>query len=519
MWLRNRLILVVLLVALMPLILLTAQACSISIKQQAGFQEEFETFLSKIPDNSSMVDAQFVQEKVLQWIDQNQQNSASMRFSLLLVSVSLGLISVILAVVLARILTVPVDVLAENAKRALNSILGILGNKRPPERKDALQLANFVLDIVETRLAGYISHLEKQLGAHAEEIKRRSEMLSEIVKVFERLKEIQNLEVLVQEAVQQIASRFTLYHAGVYLLDSSGEQAVLQAVDRGVGSQRMLQSGYRVRVGKEGIVGSAAALGQIVYVPDVQMDSRYLPNIHLPAARAEMAIPLIAKGRVAGVLDAQSTISDGFDQETRDLLILAAGYLSLLIENLRLVGQLKDAQEAERRAYTEITRSGWRNFLRTRRRVGYRANDQGVFPADDGLAPWIKEALERNEVVIAKDPDHVDLAIPIKVRDETLGVIDFRKTGQRADWTEEERFLVQTLTEHLGQALESARLYQNAQLRAERERILSEITGKVRASTNIQTILQTAVKELAEVLRVPKGVIELGVEDGGKTNE
>jgi GAF domain-containing protein len=60
------------------------------------------------------------------------------------------------------------------------------------------------------------------------------------------------------------------------------------------------------------------------------------------------------------------------------------------------------------------------------------------------------------------------------------------------------------VADQVGQALENSRLLEETQRRAEREHLVSEITTKLRASNDPQIILQTAMKELREALRVKR---------------
>jgi hypothetical protein len=68
-------------------------------------------------------------------------------------------------------------------------------------------------------------------------------------------------------------------------------------------------------------------------------------------------------------------------------------------------------------------------------------------------------------------------------------------------------------------AIDVARVFEQIERRAYRERQISEITSKVRASTNVDIILQTAVQELAEALDIPKGTIQLHHGNGGSSHE
>jgi GAF domain-containing protein len=108
--------------------------------------------------------------------------------------------------------------------------------------------------------------------------------------------------------------------------------------------------------------------------------------------------------------------------------------------------------------------------------------------------------------------------IPLKVRDQVLGVVEAYKSQAGKEWSKDEINIMKTLVDQLGVAIENARLYEQSQRKAEREKILSEITSKVRASTDINVILQTAVQDLAEALHVPKGAIRLIQPDAHSQN-
>lgn len=84
----------------------------------------------------------------------------------------------------------------------------------------------------------------------------------------------------------------------------------------------------------EGLIGSCAKLKRPVYVPDVSKDPRYLAKI--ASTRCELAIPLMVRDEVVGVLDFQSDQPDALDSETIDLLTLYSTQASIAIENARL---------------------------------------------------------------------------------------------------------------------------------------------------------------------------------------
>jgi sigma-B regulation protein RsbU (phosphoserine phosphatase) len=97
----------------------------------------------------------------------------------------------------------------------------------------------------------------------------------------------------------------------------------------------------------EGIVGTAIASGQPVRVPDVTSDSRYI--MVNPETRSELAIPMIHKGRVVGVLDLESPQTNYFTEDHVQTLSILAAHLAVSLENARLYEQLaRDEARMER---------------------------------------------------------------------------------------------------------------------------------------------------------------------------
>jgi len=97
----------------------------------------------------------------------------------------------------------------------------------------------------------------------------------------------------------------------------------------------------------EGLVGAAATLRQPVLVPDVTADPRYL--MVNPETRSELALPMIAKNRVIGVLDLESPQPNYFTEEHVQTLSILAAHLAVSLENARLYEQVaRDEARMER---------------------------------------------------------------------------------------------------------------------------------------------------------------------------
>jgi GAF domain-containing protein len=100
------------------------------------------------------------------------------------------------------------------------------------------------------------------------------------------------------------------------------------------------------------------------------------------------------------------------------------------------------------------------------------------------------------------------LELPLTLRGQAIGVIEL--VGEnRTSWTEPERALAEAIVTQTALALDSARLFDETQRLAGRERLINEITARIRASTSVSGILQTAARELAQAINVPHAVARI----------
>jgi GAF domain-containing protein len=354
--------------------------------------------------------------------------------------------------------------------------------------------------------------LERQVGERTADLARRARYLEATSEVAREAAAVLNLEQLLSQVVNLVSERFGFYHTGIFLVDASREWAELQAASS-EGGRRMLARGHRLRVGIEGIVGYVTGRGEARIALDVGEDAVHFDNPDLPETRSEMALPLKARGDTIGALDVQSQEPGAFSAEDVAVLQTLAEQVAIAISNLRLFEQAQGALKAERRAYGESSRQAWADLLRTRLEWGYRYDHQAIAPAQGDWQPEMIEAAQTG-VPTHRDGetrghDGVGLAMPIKVREQVIGVLNFRKDEGDGPWATAEVTLLETLVEQLGTALESARLYQDTQRRAIRERLTGEITSRMRSTLDLETILQTATDEIYQALGLDRVTVRL----------
>ena len=314
-----------------------------------------------------------------------------------------------------------------------------------------------------------------------------------------------DLTRLLPRVVEIISEQFGFYHTGLFLLDSRKEWAVLQAASS-EGGQWMLARQHRLQVGSESIVGYVAARGERRIALDVGQDAVFFDNPDLPQTRSEMAVPLRTRGEILGVLDVQSTEAQAFTDEDVAVLQTLADQVAMAVSNAQLLQQVEASAEAERRAYGEQTQVAWLRLLQAQRDLGFYDDGREIVPAGDLWRPEMDAAL--NDGVQALNDDGTTLAIPIRVRDQVVGVIDGRKADGSA-WTTAEIDLLMAITDQLNVALEGAQLYRDAQRREARERLIGQVGGRVRETLDLETMLRTAAEQMRQALDLEDLVVRL----------
>ncbi len=427
--------------------------------------------------------------------------------------VAMGFIAVLLSVFLSRGVARPLAQL-RGAVRASEQSGPLTPLKLTIASQDEIGQLGVAFNRLIERARTWTDNLEQRMAARVADSERRAMQLNAVAGIVQIVNTASDLDSLLPQVVSLLAKRFNFYHVGLFLLDDAGEWATLRAATGAVGRQRLAR-GYRVAVGLGSTVGYVAEWGIARIASSAEAEGLILPNSDLPAMRSEIALPLRVRIKVVGVLDLCSTLPDAFNDEESAALQVLADQVALAISNVQLLRQAQAHLDAERRAYGESSYQAWKELLPTRSDLSYVSDRQGVTSGATSWEPQMEQALSAGEVVSGGVGESA-LAIPIKVRGYTIGVVDAQKAGQTGSWTKEETVLMQSLIEQLGTAIESARLYQDTQRRATRERTIAEVTGQIRASLELEDVLHAAASEIREAMGLERIVVRLAVPETPK---
>ena len=363
-------------------------------------------------------------------------------------------------------------------------------------------------------LADVIGSLEQRVAERTADLERRSAYLEASAEVAHAATSILNPDQLIQQTVELIRERFGLYYVGLFQLDERREWAVLRA-GTGEAGRAMLARGHRMRIG-EGMIGWSIANAQARIALDAGEDAVRLATTELADTRSEAALPLRSRGQVLGALSVQDDQPDAFDEDILTVLQTMADQVAIALDNARLLAESQKALSVERRVYGESSRRIWAEMLSARADWGYLYAGHAVAPSTGDWRPEMVQAAETGQTVQSIEPaagengaGEPTLIIPLRARDQVVGALRFQKGESDQAWTAEEVALLEILTEQLGVTLESARLYQDTQRRAARERLTGEITTRMRETLDMDTVLKTAVREVRQALDLPEVVIRL----------
>lgn len=184
----------------------------------------------------------------------------------------------------------------------------------------------------------------------AKDLEQRIRQLLLLQEVVKKVNSILDPEQLLDEIVGSVLEVFGCTQTAVSLIDEARNELVAVAV-RGFSSVR---KGLRFKIGAEGMVGHVAATGTMRYAPDVRKDPYYADTE--ATTLSEVDIPLISRGKLIGVLDAQSPVLDGFSSEQIELLCALADNIAIAMENARLFRQERQEKERALREQDEARR-------------------------------------------------------------------------------------------------------------------------------------------------------------------
>lgn len=380
--------------------------------------------------------------------------------------------------------------------------------------------------------------LKTEVWQRTKEIERRLSQIRSAAEISRSLGAVLDTRQLLNLVVERIRTDFDLYYVGVFLLDTEAEKLgvtppgvgppttgivptvsapgagfttyALLVAGTGDAGREMLARGHKLAVGSGSMIGTSLAARQARIALDVSgagstAEFVRFNNPFLPETRSEMALPILVRRQSTsetnepeeliplGALTIQSSHAAAFDEGDIAVLQGIADSLGIALENARLFTELRLSLGEIQSLHRQYLAASWSEV----RQAAGDAYTYTYQPSTPGTS------------------SHV-LQIPIALRDENIGNLTLELSGGQSTLgavtlNDEERALVEGVIAQAALALENARLIAETEQRVLLEKLRADLSSRIWASPDMETVLRTALQELAIALGASEGHIELQV--------
>lgn len=309
-------------------------------------------------------------------------------------------------------------------------------------------------------------------------VQERTGQLRRLNDIGRTLTAVLDPDELLSGGVFLIGNEFDCYFTAIYLIDPYDQWAELREAT-GEAGKVLRENRHKVDLSGKSAVAGAIRKKQIQIVRGSEAEPLQSENPLLPYTKSLMIIPLMVGERVIGALELHSTKEGIFSGQNVDTYNNMANQMAIALENSRLFQEASQSLAEMRAIQRQYLQETW-SSLASEKPMEYELGE-------------------------GKSPGN-PLEIPLTLRDKTIGQIDLSTIDE---WTPEQRSLVETIANQAALALENARLVEESQSIAAREKLANEIISKVWSSPTIDSILQTTIRELGRALEAAEVNIEL----------
>ncbi len=353
--------------------------------------------------------------------------------------------------------------------------------------------------------------------------RRTASLITTAAQIGETLSTLAANSEALNRAVEHLRDAFGLYHVQVFLIDPDSGMALLQASTGYLGRRMMEES--RARTPDEN-----HPVNLVLRRKDPLLVLETAPTAErgnfLPATRSELLVPLrVGNLLPLGVLDLHGSDRNTFSEYLIDAVTILASQMAALLyseqqskelrasyeEHDRLVQQIDAGQRELARLNRQLVSTTWDTYLEERQDTitGFDWK-KGNLTRAEAESEILRQALDTGQPRFEHAKDHEMLSIPIRLRGQTLGALEFQRSGAHR-WSPAAIELVQAVAERLALSLENARLFEQAQTTAQREQVVNRITSQLQATSDLQSLLTLAAEQFQEALGATQTRVRLGV--------
>jgi hypothetical protein len=379
---------------------------------------------------------------------------------------------------------------------------------------------SLIFDIAITLLinAGLLAAFSGQLGITAQKLnkeRRKWRGTSELVGTALRAA---GTAKMYQDLAAHIRDTFNFYHVQFYEPDPGARQVLLRA-GTGLAGRELLDRNHKITLNTFSAVSRAATQKEAV-LERLGSDAFDAQDI-LPAAKAQIAIPLMQGENLISILNVYTADDDGFQRGDRERLQMIAhtiSYAIVLVSELnttratlqtytqalnRSQSRLEEAEAANRQLIGEA----WRDHLQASDLLNLQLKWDG-----GGIAPrteWtsmMESAYQRGAI----QEDARTIAAPLVMRGEVIGALEF--TLPEGQWDESRRQFVTEVVNRLILMMENIRLLEETRRQAQQQSAVAQMSEQLQRTQDIDQMIAWAVEEFKRLLGANRARLRVGLD-------
>jgi len=327
--------------------------------------------------------------------------------------------------------------------------------------------------------------LESRVQERTQALARQVNQIQTAAEISKSISALNDPDALLPHVVELMKERFNLYYVGIFLVDTSNQEAVLRAGSGDAGRQ-MLAERHHLALGGNSMIGWCIANKQPRIALDAGEDAVRFSNPHLPLTRSELALPIIAHGQALGAMTVQSEQPNAFNENDITVLQSIADSLAIALENDQLFQETSRSLEEIRTLNHEYLQRAWAEALDLYGSLSYDY---------------------QNPQAEVENQETYSIQVPLILRNETIGFINLEM--DRPALSDEDTAFIESVTSQTAVALENARLLYETERRAMQEQKLNELSTRFSRAIRVDEILKTAAQELGQLPAVAEVSVQL----------
>jgi GAF domain-containing protein len=366
------------------------------------------------------------------------------------------------------------------------------------------------------------ANINREAGAASAEAERMK--LAQLTSLITtRISRRLALSEVLRNTVEEIRQIYPdIYHAQIFLTEPSGVARLVAST--GEVGKMLIDRQHSLPIGSQSVIGQVTMNNQFVIARSNSTNTVHRRNEFLPDTKVEAAFPMRIGDAIIGALDLQSKHENIFNEEDVPIFQSLADNVAIaidnarlfeeterrLVENQQLVAQMRQSSEEVEQLNERLTGRFWKDFLNQKDAPALDLDlATQAISLDRSWTPTIKEAIESNQSLQSRANDTKVVTVPLRVRGQVIGAMEF-EMDEKGNLSPEDLAMMEEVSEQLGLAAESNRLYETSQRIAQREALVNEISTRLQSGTSVEMTLASAARSLKDVLKANRVAIRLG---------